>query len=174
MADKQLEQLNKEISDLNAKVEAAEIDWLSATEPQRKADLKDMYDYAKKKMEQTLPHLLEDRRALLASLLGAGERTELLQSLHAISPGLPCRLTASITAACCGPRPRDCDTGRSSCVNSTQVSEQCMRSSVFSLGACNCSCLESKAWPQAAAVLLLSRIGQRGSSTSCSPVLACL
>ena len=95
MADKQLEQLNKEISDLNAKVEAAEIDWLSATDPQRKADLKDVYNYA----------YLEDRRALQANLPGAGERTELLQSLHAISAGFPCRLTASITAVCWGPLP---------------------------------------------------------------------
>ena len=138
MADKQLEQLNKEISDLNAKVEAAEIDWLSATDPHRKADLKDVYDYAKQMLphlledrralqakeqlnkeitdlnakveaakikEQMLLHLLEDRRALQANLPGAGERTELLQSLHAISAGFPCRLTASITAVCCGPLP---------------------------------------------------------------------
>ena len=101
MADKQLEQLNKEISDLNAKVEAAEIDWLSATDPQQKADLKDVYNYAKKVKEQ----MLQDRRALQANLPGAGERTELLQSLHAISAGFPCRLTASITAVCWGPLP---------------------------------------------------------------------
>lgn len=101
MADKQLEQLNKEIAYLNAKVEAAEIDWLSVTDPQRKADLKDVYDCAKKVRE----HLLEDRRALLAKLSGAGERTETLQSLHAISVGSSCRLPASTTAVCCAPLP---------------------------------------------------------------------
>ena len=70
---KQLEQLDGEIAELTAKVEAAKKDWLSARDPQRKADLKDVYDYAKKKKE----YLLEDRRALQLKLPNAGEHTPL-------------------------------------------------------------------------------------------------
>ena len=70
---KRMEQLDGEIADLTAKVEAAKKDWLSDRNPQRKADLKDVYDYAKKKKE----HLLEDRRALQLKLPSAGERTPL-------------------------------------------------------------------------------------------------
>ena len=71
---KRLEQLNKEISDLTAKVEAAKKDWLSATEPQQEAKLEKAYEDAKKKEE----HLLKDRRALHSKLPGPGECTPLL------------------------------------------------------------------------------------------------
>ena len=74
MADKQLEQLNWEIADLTAKFEAAKNEWLSATDPQLKADLKDVYNHAKKMQES----ILEERRTLRAKLPGAGERTPLL------------------------------------------------------------------------------------------------
>ena len=71
MAEKQLEQLNGEIAELNKIVKAAEDDWLSATDPQRKADLWHVYAYRKNEKEE----LLKDRRALQAKLPGASERT---------------------------------------------------------------------------------------------------
>ena len=74
MADKQLEQLNGEIAHLTTKVEAAEEDWLSATDPQQKADLWHVYAYRKKEKER-----LDSRRAELeAKLPSAGEHTPLL------------------------------------------------------------------------------------------------
>jgi hypothetical protein len=74
MADKQLEQLNGEIADLTAEVEAAKNNWLSATDPQWKADLLDVYAYCTKKMEK----LQERRKALQAKLPDAGEHALLL------------------------------------------------------------------------------------------------
>ena len=71
MADKQLEQRNREITELNAEVKAAQYDWLNATDPQRKADLRHVYTYLKEKEER-----LDSRRAELeAKLPSAGERT---------------------------------------------------------------------------------------------------
>ena len=74
MADKQLELVNGEFADLTDEVEAAKNEWLSATDPQRKVDLKDVYDHYKKMQEL----LMEDRRTLEAMLPCAGERTPLL------------------------------------------------------------------------------------------------
>ena len=71
MADKQLEQLNREIADLNPTVEAAEKNWLDATDPQQKADLWQVYAYRKEKEER-----LDSRRAQLeAKLPSTGEHT---------------------------------------------------------------------------------------------------
>ena len=72
--EKQLEQLNQEVADFAAKRKAIQKNWLSATDPQLKADLEKVYDYT-----QEIEKRLDSRQAALeARLLGAGERTPLL------------------------------------------------------------------------------------------------
>lgn len=74
MADKQLEQLSKEIADSKVEVKDARKDWLSATDPQQRADLKEVYEYAK----ETEKGLLSSRAEVVTKLPSAGEHTLLL------------------------------------------------------------------------------------------------
>lgn len=67
----QLEQLNKEIAGLAADVRAIEKDWISTTDPQQKADLKEAWQ----QMVQTEKLLMGDRRALEAKLSSPAECT---------------------------------------------------------------------------------------------------
>lgn len=57
---KRLEQLNLEIAGLTAEEQAAEMSWLSATDPQQKRDLKEVYEAAKEELKsrcQSRDHL---------------------------------------------------------------------------------------------------------------------
>ena len=76
----QLEQLNREIAAHFAKLKAATEAWLNAEDLQKKADLKEVYEDAKK----TDDWLLQDREALIAKLPSPGEPT-LLQHLDSSS-----------------------------------------------------------------------------------------
>ena len=69
----QLDQLNREVAAVIAKVEAAQAAWLSSEDPQQKADLKEVYEDLKEEKIRLLPSLLEERRALEAKLPGPGE-----------------------------------------------------------------------------------------------------
>ena len=84
MAEKQLEQLSQEVADFAAKSKAAQKNWLSATDPQLRADLKKVYDYT-----HEIEKRLDSRQAALeARLLGAGERTPLLPCQHHLALSL--------------------------------------------------------------------------------------
>ena len=78
MADKQLEQLNREIADLNAKVDAAKKDWMRARDPQEKADLKRVYERTYEDAKDEKARLDSRRAQLEAKLPSIGERTLLL------------------------------------------------------------------------------------------------
>ena len=78
MADKQLEQLNKEIADLNARVDAAKKDWLSATDPQWSAALERVYETTYKDAKDEKERLDSRRAELEAKLPSAGAHTALL------------------------------------------------------------------------------------------------
>ena len=78
MAAKQLEQLNMEIADLNAKVDAAKEDWMRARDPQEKADLKGVYDRTYEDAKDEKARLDSRRSQLEAKLPSIGERTLLL------------------------------------------------------------------------------------------------
>ena len=66
----QLKQLNTEVAALAAEVKDAKNAWLSATDTQREAKLKEVYNDLKEKEKR-----LDARRALLeAKLPGSGER----------------------------------------------------------------------------------------------------
>ena len=69
----QLKQLNTEVAALAAEVKDAKNAWLSATDAQREAKLKEVYNDLKEKEKE----LLDARRALEAKLPGAGERSML-------------------------------------------------------------------------------------------------
>ena len=75
MADKQLEQLNREIADLNATVKAAENKWQSATDPQLRSELKGVYQTVYKDAKDEKERLDSRRAQLEAKLPSTGERT---------------------------------------------------------------------------------------------------
>ena len=57
MADNLLEQLNRQVADSAADVEAAEKNWLSATDPRLRAHLEKVYDDAKEKEKRLVSRL---------------------------------------------------------------------------------------------------------------------
>ena len=74
-AAQRLAKLDTEVAALAAEVKDAKNAWLSATDTQREAKLKEVYNDLKEKEKQVLPQLLDARRALEAKLPGAGERS---------------------------------------------------------------------------------------------------
>ena len=57
MADNLLEQLNRQVADSGADVEAAEKNWLRATDPQSKGHLEKVYNDAKEKETRLVSRL---------------------------------------------------------------------------------------------------------------------
>ena len=68
------QQLDTEIANANAEAKEAQQAWLSATAPQKKADLKEVWQQLVKDKEI----LLTERKALSAQLTGTGVHTPLL------------------------------------------------------------------------------------------------
>lgn len=80
-AAKQLEQLNQEIGIVSAEAKGAQNARLSATDPQRNANLKEVWHQLPKDKEA----LIADRKALEAKRMGLGVLTPLLAQKHLVS-----------------------------------------------------------------------------------------
>ena len=78
---KQLEHLNQEIANATAEAKEAQEAWLSATDPQQKADLKEIWQQLLKDKEAPIA----ERKALEAQLTGPGVHAPLLAHNHSVS-----------------------------------------------------------------------------------------
>ena len=90
-----LEQLDKEISDVSAKLEKAKDEWKINRDPQQEAKLKNIYE----DLNEEKKELLEERRALTAKLPSSGEHGLLKHVVSCIRQSWMCRLVSSRSSA---------------------------------------------------------------------------
>ena len=67
-----LKQLDEEVANVTVKAEGAQEAWLRATDPQRKADLKEILQ----QLQDDKKELLAERRVLAAQLTGPGVQAQ--------------------------------------------------------------------------------------------------